>query len=321
MKPTLDKQKPTIVVSACLMGDSVRWNSTAATCRFITNELANHVNIITICPEMMMGLGVPRPAIRQGVHLSDPHKKLIVESKSSRDHTELVEATKAPVVEKCHNVEGFIMKAKSPSCGLEKVKLYNLDNGHSIDHRQKGVFAEVLMDTFKDASFIDEGRLIDHHLREHFVIGIFSLFNLKSIEPSLSSLQKFHAEYKYLLMSYNSYALKKLGDLCANRNNDSFESVYDKYYELFSQTIKLPLDTGKVYNTLVHIYGYFKKIVDDKEKHHILGLLDQYKRGSLPMTVPLEILNYLTKKYEVKYLAAQKIFAPYPEELALRRFI
>lgn len=313
--------KPTLVVSACLLGESVRWNATAATCRWVVDELSKFVNFITICPEVMMGLGVPRPTIRLGRYDAEDESNLLVETKTNKDHTQLAIATKEQVLMRSTNVEGFILKAKSPSCGIEKVKLYNLENGHSINHKQKGFFAQSLMDTYPDAGYVDEGRLINPQLREHFVIVIFALFNLKNIEKKLSALQKFHAEYKYLLMAFGPQALKRLGKLCADQKGKTFDEIYDEYYLTFSEAIKRPFNVGRVYNTLVHIYGYFKKVISENDRKHILELLDTYHRGQLPMSVPLELLYFLSKKYELSYLQEQKIFMPYPKEMALRRFI
>lgn len=321
LQKPIDKTRPTLVVSACLMGESVRWNATAATCRWIVDELSKFTNIITICPEMMMGLGVPRPTIRLGRLIPEDDQNLLVETKTGMDHTDLANKTIDKVIEKGRNAEGFILKAKSPSCGIEKVKLYNLSSGHSIDHKQKGIFAASLMENYPDAGYVDEGRLVNPLLREHFVIVVFALFNLKNIDRKISALQKFHAQYKYLLMAFAPSDLKKLGNICADHNGKSFEEVYDSYYEIFSSALRKPFNVGRVYNTLVHIYGYFKKVISEKDKKHIMALLDDYHKGQIPMTVPLELLHFLAQKYELNYLLDQKIFTPYPKELGLRRFI
>ncbi|MDD0851500.1 DUF523 and DUF1722 domain-containing protein [Halobacteriovorax sp. GB3] len=318
MKDVLDRNKPTILVSSCLMGDAVRWNSTGASCKWLVHSLSKHVNIQKVCPEMMMGLGVPRKTIRL-VH-SGTDEIRVVESKGSGEHTKSAFDTIPEVVKHGKSVDGFILKSKSPSCGLERVKVYNTKTGHP-DKSSVGLFAKALREEYSDCAFIDEGRLNDYRLREHFVTHLFALHRLKTIEPKISALQEFHAKNKYLIMCYKHSRVSELGRICSKGGKEDFSKLYLEYFELFSRTLSEPAPQGQIYSTLQHIYGYFKKVLDPKEKKHILNVVDDYKRGRVPMTIPLEILRFLTTKYDMSYLSDQCLFDPYPESLSLRRFI
>lgn len=304
-------RKPTIVVSKCLGFDSCRYDG-----QIIANDLVEklkkHTNIIPVCPEVEIGLGVPRPSLRiveknEQLSLIQPKTKKILTDEMERfSHNFL----------KDKEIEGFILKNRSPSCGIKDSKLYKENNPNPIG-KTSGFFTATAMDLFPNCIFEDEGRLTNYRIREHFLTSIFSLADFRKIKQAkrMAELVKFQSRYKYLFMSLNEQVMRKLGRIVANPEQISTENIFENFEkQLFKIFNKMAKYTSNI-NVLMHAFGYFSNVLNKQEKYFFLEVLEKYRNKKIPLSVPKNILKSWIIKYDEKYLAGQIFFNPYPEEL------
>ena len=165
---------------------------------------------------------------------------------------------------------------------------------------------------------IEEGRLTDPDQREAFVTQVFAYRTLKDIERRASALQEFHKIYKLILMEHSPVHYQRLGRLVANEKKLPFNQLYLKYIEGFMEALRIPSTKKKRANVLQHVLGYLKKCADDADRKRSLETIDEYRRGLLPLMVPVTLLHHLVNKFSIEYLKEQRFFAPYPKELSLR---
>ena len=254
------KERPLIAISACLLGSPIRYDSNHCREEWIIDELSKFVDFYPLCPEMEMGLGTPR----EEIHLYyDEGDKTNIKLRSKFTKTELL-----PLAEKTYEtmtgqmakvkIDGFILTKKSPSCGLSHVKTVNGENPKEVIHTQ-GLFAKNICEKYPSAPKIDNGRIRNVELREHFIKGVFAHFRFGQLEKNISSLQDFHKKYKYITMEHSPSSLQKLGQLVSNVDKLSNDELYEKYYQQFFETLKIEATLKKRYNTLMHLFGYFKK--------------------------------------------------------------
>lgn len=308
-----------IGVSSCLFGNKCRYDGSASTDKFIVDELLNYFNIIPYCPEEKI-FGTPRDTIR------------LVENDSG-DIKVMTNTTKADVTDELQNVSqqfaskakkdnlcGFILKSKSPTCGLERVKVYKEVNAPS-EKKGVGLFAAELKKVYPYLPIEEEGRLNDPWLKENFIMQIFAyndLLNFLSSKPTHKDLVEFHTSYKYLIYAKSQSSYKKLGSIVANHDKKDINDILQEYEIAFFEAIDEKGNINKTYNVLLHIFGYFKKDLSKEEKEHILESMEDYKKGIIPLVAVTKILNLLVTRFDQKYLKTQKFLNPYPKEFALR---
>jgi uncharacterized protein YbgA (DUF1722 family)/uncharacterized protein YbbK (DUF523 family) len=307
-------------VSACLLGTACRYDGVGASDKFVVSILQKYFDTVAYCPETIIW-GSPREAIRQ-VLSEEGELKIMTSTKNPKEVTSELENISKECANKIQNDDlcGFILKSSSPTCGLERVKVYKPFNAPSVKNGI-GVFAKQIKEKYPYLPVEEEGRLIDPWLRENFLMQIFAyqdLHNfLKSI-PTFNDLVIFHTSYKYLIYSKAQKSYTTLGRIVANKEKKQLDEILVEYKEEFLKAISLKGNVNKTYNVLLHMFGYFKKLITKEEKEEILEALNEYKERIIPLIAVMKIINLYVKRFDVQYLKVQKFLNPYPSELALR---
>ena len=308
-----------IAVSACLLGEKVRFDGGHKQDAFIMKQLSHYASFIPFCPEAK-AFGIPRPSIRL---VEDNHMQ-VISNKDGRSLSAPLEAavgSELAMLEK-HSLTGIILKSKSPSCGLGSAKVY-LPNGQSSG-KSNGVMAQKLQEVYPYLPIEEEGRLQDPWLRENFVMQIFAYDRwIKLLERSVSmhGLISFHTASKFLLQAKDEQNYRALGKIVANHENDDLTTCLNKYGALYLQTIAIKSSIKKTRNVLEHMAGFLKKVLHVNEKEMLHQLIQEYVEGIIPLITPMSMLLMLAKKYDSAYLLEQYFITPYPKELALRSSI
>ena len=307
-------------VSACLLGTPCRYDGVGASDKFVVSILQKYFDTVAYCPETIIW-GSPREAIRQ-VLSEEGELKIMTSTKNPKEVTSELENISKECANKIQNDDlcGFILKSSSPTCGLERVKVYKPFNAPSVKNGI-GVFAKQIKEKYPYLPVEEEGRLIDPWLRENFLMQIFAyqdLHNfLKSI-PTFNDLVIFHTSYKYLIYSKAQKSYTTLGRIVANKEKKQLDEILVEYKEEFLKAISLKGNVNKTYNVLLHMFGYFKKLITKEEKEEILEALNEYKERIIPLIAVMKIINLYVKRFDVQYLKVQKFLNPYPKELSLR---
>jgi len=314
-------RKPLVGISTCLTGEKVRYDGGHKLNRYLTNTLSRFVEFYPVCPEVECGLGTPREAMRL---VSVDGKTRLFTRKSERDITDQMMNwmdRKLTEMEEL-NLCGFIFKAKSPSSGYTKVKVYNQKGGVSYDG--VGLFSQGVLERFPLLPVEDDGRLNDAGLRENFISRMFLMHNWHNLageEKSRAKLMHFHGIHKYLLMSHSPAAQKELGSLIAVEMSMDIEDLYHAYFERFITAAGEIATVKKHTNVLLHVMGHFKKHLSSDEKQELKGVIDNYHDNLVPLIVPVTLINHYVRKYKDPYLETQYYLNPHPMELMLRNHV
>lgn len=305
-----------IGISACLLGDQVRYDGGHKRLPFASEELSRHFDFIKICPEQAIGMGVPRPTIRLVGDADNP--RLLGSTDSSLDVTEKMTVFARDTAATLDYISGYILCAKSPSCGMERVPVYS-EEGAGLGKIGVGLFAKQLMDAQPLLPVEENGRLNDVHLRENFVLRVVAYSRWQTMMAeglSAKRLQDFHRRHKFLLLAHNQPLYRELGPIVAESGD--LNDMADRYIQKFMQAIRQPATIKNHTNTLMHIQGFFKDHLDSSDKAQLSDVIKEYAAGMLPLLVPLEMLSMFLKKYQIDYLLDQYYFTPYPRDLKLR---
>lgn len=311
-------QKPLLGISSCLLGNKVRYDGGHKLDHFLSDLLGEFVDYFPVCPEVECGLSIPREAMRL-VMVEDEIKLLTQRTK--KDITPLMKNWIEPKLDELAelNLCGFVFKAKSPSSGMERVKVYS-ENGNPLK-KGVGLFAGAFMERFPHLPVEEEGRLHDPDLRENFIerIFVFQRWNdLTSQSKTVHALMQFHTEHKYLIMAHSPTILRELGKMVANATSKTIEEVYGRYIVRLSDALKLIATAKKNANVLQHLMGYFKKDLDHSEKAELNESISRYREELLPLVVPITLINHYIRKFQPEYLIRQHYLNPHPLELKLR---
>lgn len=308
-----NNKKPTVVVSRCLGFSKCRYNGDIINDKFV-EKLKEHVNYITVCPEADIGLGIPRDPVRL---VLENEKIDIYQPASGNVYTKEMEEYSKEILKPLDEVHGFILKGRSPSCGIKDVKIY-LGKEKSVGSiKGTGLFASYVMQKYPYTAIEEEGRLTNYNIREHFLTKLYTFFRFQVVKNtnSMKELVKFHSDNKYLLLAYNQSQLKNLGKIVANHDKKPFREVIDEYeYHLGLSFARLPRKSNYI-NTFMHIFGYFSESLTKGEKTFILDRFDKYREDKLHLSVIINLLKTYAIKYEREYLLNQTIWSAYPEEL------
>lgn len=309
----IDWPKLKVGISSCLIGNRVRHNGEHKANEWLMSQLGPFVSWTPICPEVEMGLGVPRETMRL-VGTAD-HPQLVT-VKSNKDYTLKAHLTIDQILKRDFDFDAFIFKKDSPTCGFERVKVYA---SSGIPAKSgSGLFAKSVQEKFPKIPMIEEGRLSDPSQREFFLTQVFIYGQFKRIPMSTRALQEFHRNHKLQLMAYDPGKYHLLGQIAANSQKQNLTEIFSEYHALLSELIKKPLTVKKYINVFQHMLGYFKKNLDSKEKAHLQKLLIDYQKTRIPLITLSAIFRYLSEKHEIQYLENQSILGPYPEEILTR---
>lgn len=310
-------ERPLIGISSCLLGNEVRYDGTAKRSRWLVEHFGEHVDYRPICPEMAIGMGVPRPPIRL-VGVPGDYRVRGVDDPAV-DVTAQLEAFALDTSSQLAGISGYVFMSKSPSCGMERVKLYDVD-GHA-GKRGVGVYARVLMQALPNLPCEEEGRLNDPALRENFVNRVFAYRRwqtLRAQRPDAGALIDFHARHKYLVMAHSQAAYQRLGRLLSTLKGVDLERVADAYAAEFMAALRRRVGRKRHVNVLQHIQGYLKRRIDGGDKRELADSIEAYRREEVPLIVPMKLLRHYFRRHPDDYIDRQWYLDPYPESLGLR---
>jgi uncharacterized protein YbgA (DUF1722 family)/uncharacterized protein YbbK (DUF523 family) len=306
-----DLARPVVIVSKCLGFDHCRYNGEMVDDPFV-RRLREFVEFKPVCPEMEIGLGVPRDPIR--VVIADGDMRLAQPS-TGKQFSESMNAFAESFLAGSGAVDGCLLKARSPSCGTRDVKIYNETGNLMSAAQRQGFFGRAAMRRFGDALVEDEGRLRNFLIRERFLTMLFTLARFRELEPTMALLTGFHARHKLLLMTYSEGVMRQLGKLGANQERRPVAEVFKDYGALLPRVFAGPPKYTAAINVLMHALGYFRDGLNADEKAFFLDSLQRYRTGKVPLAVPVGILRSWVVRFGEPYLAQQILFQPYPEGL------
>jgi uncharacterized protein YbgA (DUF1722 family)/uncharacterized protein YbbK (DUF523 family) len=302
-------------VSACLLGHEVRWDGGHKRDRFVTDTLGPWVQWVPVCPELELGLGVPREPIRLE---GDPAAPRLVAPKSRSDHTAAMLRFARARVEQlvAEDLSGYVLKKDSPSCGMERVRVHR-SRGGAPTRTGVGLFARVLRERLPLLPVEEEGRLNDPALRENFVERLFAYERWKHLaaRPSRAGLVAFHTAHKLLLLAHDPGAYRRLGRLVARMKGRRPADAVAAYGAAFMDALAASTTRGRHANVLEHMLGYVTDRLASEERRELVDLIADHRRGVVPLAAPLTLLKHHARRLDVAYLAAQVYLDPYPKAL------
>ncbi|KZZ46257.1 MAG: DUF523 and DUF1722 domain-containing protein [Saccharospirillaceae bacterium] len=313
-----------IGISACLMGQKVRFDGGHKRSRFCTDVLAEYFDYVPLCPEVAIGMGTPRQPIRLVGESKDTTN---VFARGTRD-TELdvsdqLRAYGQEQGEQHKNLCGYIFMQKSPSCGLFGVKRY-LDNGMP-EGTARGLYAEEFCKKQPLLPVEEAGRLNDPGLRENFLVRVFAYHDWQQFlasDFSAKDLIGFHARYKYLVMAHSQQYYKSLGHLLSDLSKAKLHTIAEEYFKQLMAALAKPASRKMNTNTLMHLQGYLKNCLSSGDKQELTDLIQHYHQGIVPLIVPLTLLkHHLSHQQQQHYANMQVYLNPYPYQLGLRNAI
>lgn len=314
-----------IGVSACLVGDEVRFDGQHKRDAFLTEQLAPFVTWVRVCPEVEVGMGVPREPVRL---VRGPRGRSLMRGlDTGADWTDRMNALAARRVNELsrEDLSGYVLKAKSPSCGMERVKVYEPgETKRPPDHKGVGLFAAALLERLPNLPVEEEGRLHDAHLRENFIERVFAYARVRRLWEgrwSVGDLVEFHTAHKMQLLAHSIDGYRALGQLVARAKKLPRAELRDEYEATFMAVLRKPATPGRHANVLMHMMGHLKQHLDEGDKRELLALIDDHRAGLLPLVVPVTLLGHHARRLAVAYLLGQTYLEPHPKELMLRNHV
>lgn len=313
-----DEEPIRVGISSCLLGRKVRFDGGHKRDRYLTDVIGEWVEWVSVCPEVEIGLGTPRPTIRLEGTADDAR---LVEPKSGEDLTERMRTYSGRKVGELQqlDLDGYVLKRASPTCGMERVRVWN-DSGMP-DKKGVGVFADVLLKKWPNLPVEEEGRLNDPVLRENFVERLFCRHRWRSLVRvglTRSRLISFHTAHKMLLRAHNEAGYRRLGKLVASFGSRPDGEIFTEYEDEFFDIVKRRAAPKRHANVLQHTLGYLRQVIDASDRRELLGLIEDYRNGLVPLVVPITMLRHHVHRHHVEYLIGQLYLEPHPKELMLR---
>jgi uncharacterized protein YbgA (DUF1722 family)/uncharacterized protein YbbK (DUF523 family) len=304
-------------ISSCLLGAKVRYDGGHKYDAYINGTLAQVFEFVPVCPETAIGLGTPREPIRL---VGDPGNPRAVGVRDpTRDATDRLARYGRETGDRLEGISGYIFKRASPSCGMERVKVYDKEGvpkGKGV-----GVYARAFMEVQPLLPVEEEGRLGDPVLRENFLERVFAYHRWQQLVASPlrpRSLVDFHSEHKLLVMAHSQAAYQRLGRLVARAGEGEIDELGAAYVAELMQALKRRVSRGRHANVLLHVFGYLKRILDAADKEEMLSTIEAYRRGSIPLIVPITLLKHHFRRHPDPYIERQRYLNPDPRELMLR---
>lgn len=312
--------KPRVVFSRCLTFESCRYSGQIVASEAV-EQFKRFFDCITPCPEADIGLGIPRDPIRI---VRENGELRLKQPATGRDVSEEMRAFGARFLDRLTkpgpgvSVDGFVLKSRSPSCGLFDVKLFGeTSEKGALPGRIAGLFGGAVLGRFPTVAVEDEGRLTNFTIREHFLTRVYlsARFRTFAENPTMAGLVRFQAENKLLFMAYNQTRTREVGRIVANPDKLPVARAFTRYAETLPLVFAKPPRYASAINVLQHGAGYFKGKVTSRERRFLSDLLDGYRAGRVPLSVPASVVRAWIARFDEEYLAGQTFFRPYPEEL------
>lgn len=308
-------------ISTCLLGEKVRFDAGHKKDAYLTDVLGEYFEWVPVCPELEVGMGVPREPVRL---LGAPEAPRMVGVKSEKDWTVAMNDYAADRVASLRDLHlsGYIVKSDSPSCGMARVKVYGKSGIPAKNGR--GLYTKVLMEAYPLIPVEEEGRLNDPGLRENFIVRVFSYHRLQQLVNrrfSVGDLVRFHSAHKYLLLAHSPTHYDQLGRVVANAKKVPPASLRESYSRLFMEGLAVHSTPKKNTNVLQHILGFLKDKLTSEEKQDIMDAIEDFRKEITPIVVPLTLLRHYVRKHAIVYIADQVFLQPHPKELMLRNHV
>lgn len=306
-------EKPVVVVSKCLGFAHCRWNGLTIQAPAV-EQLKKEVDFLTVCPEVEIGLGVPRDPIRI---IRQNGNTMLVQPATGRDFTQLMNDFVGSYLSGLEVVDGFILKEKSPSCGTRRVKIYPGPGKVPVAAQGAGFFGGAVLEKFAHLPIEDEGRLNNFKIREHFLTRLFAAFRFRQLKhsPSSHGLVQFQARNKLLYMAYNQQRMRAMGKIVANPAKKPLPEVLAEYETNFYRVFAAMSRYTSNIDVLMHAFGYVSKRITKQERVFFLDMLEKYRDERLPLSALIGVMKAWIIRFEVEYLQQQTFFDPYPEGL------
>lgn len=311
-------EKIKVGISACLLGQPVRFNGSHKNSPFCHDVLSQWFDFVPLCPEVEIGMGIPREPIRLVNENNQIRVKNVTDQ--SRDYTDQLHQLADEKAPELADLCGYIFMQKSPSCGVFRVKVYNT-NGMPEVNPAMGAFAYQLKQHLPLLPMEEAGRLNDIRLRENFIIRVFAHQDWRKnvmAEPEPKNLVAFHTRYKFLLQAHSEVDYRQLGQLVADAGVKPIDEILSNYFSLFTACLTNVAKINNHVNVLLHILGFLKTKVTSEVKQSILNLITRYKEQKVHLIVPITMLKHYVELHQIEYLLNQKYLSPYPYELGLR---
>ena len=310
-----------IGISACLLGEKVRFDGGHKRDGFINETLSQFVQFVPICPEVDIGLGTPRESLRL---VRDGDRVRMIAPKSGADHTTAMERHSRQEAKRLGEEDlcGYIFKKDSPTCGVQRVRVYDHNGVPSKNGR--GLFAAALIGRNPLLPVEEEGRLRDPRLRENFFERVFAYWRLKNLFASrwrVGDLVRFHTSEKLLLMAHDPKGHSALGKVVAGAKGEPRRELVRNYRTMFMDILIKRATVRKHCNVLHHVLGHFRKLITDEDRSEILEVVEDFRHGHVPLVVPVTLLRHHVRRHGVSYLRNQSYLEPHPKELMLRNHV
>ena len=309
-------------ISSCLLGEEVRFDKGHKRDSYVMGTLSAYFEFVPVCPEMGIGMGTPREPIRL---VGNPARPSAVGVRSKDlDVTDALEGFAAQTVQRLQaaGISGYILKRGSPSCGMERVKVYSPKGMPS--HSSSGIYARVLMEGMPLLPVEEEGRLGDPVLRENFIQRVFVYHRWQRTAMSgmtPGKLVDFHTRHKLILMAHSQAAYRRLGQLVARAGSEAMDDLAASYISESMATLKRRATRKSHANVLMHLMGFLKRSIDREDKAELAETIDAYRVGQVPLVVPMTLLNHHFRRHPDPYVEGQHYLAPHPKELMLRNVL
>jgi uncharacterized protein YbgA (DUF1722 family)/uncharacterized protein YbbK (DUF523 family) len=317
----MEQEKPRLGISACLLGQRVRYDGGHKRDAFLTDIFGRYIEWVAVCPELEAGMGVPRETVRLVGTAASPR---MVAEKSGKDWTPAMTRFAANRVTELTRLDlsGYVFKKDSPSCGLERVRIYNANNLPARNGR--GLFAAAVTRNLPLLPVAEEGRLNDPALRENFIERVFAYHRWQKQlagRKSIATLVYFHTVHKFLLLAHSERHYRRLGRIVAAAKQNPIRDAYDEYGRFFMAGLAVHATAKKHANVLNHMTGYFSQRLSPEERVELVQLINDFRHQLIPLIVPITLVRHYVRKYGVEYLATQVYLDSSPKELMLRNHV
>lgn len=308
-------------VSQCLLGEQVRFDGGHKRSRYLTEVLSQFIEFRPVCPEVAIGLGIPRKPIRLVV--KGDQTRVVGVADPDMDVTDALVAQAEAAVAQMPDICGYVFMQNSPSCGVFGMKRYRT-NGYTMDAKGRGAYAQRFMELMPYLPVEEAGRLNDAGLRENFLTRVFAFHDFKAHlahEPTAKKLIAFYSRYKYQVMAHHVPSYFEIGRFLSNLAGCDINASRDRFFHLFMTALSHHATRKGNTNAMMHLRGYLKEILSTQDKQELSQLVDSYKAGVVPLVVPLTLLKHHLLKLDNPYLKSQTFWEPHPDQLGLRNHI
>ena len=305
--------KPKVLVSRCLGVEACRYDGAIIPDEFV-DRLREHADVVAVCPEVAIGLGTPRDPVQV---VADARHRKLVQPSTGDDLTEQIESYTHETVSRIGQLDGAILKSRSPSCGIHDVTIRNARGGSVLTGKGRGMFADGLMRAFSGKAIEDEARLSNERIRDHFLTKLYCLADFRRTRQAgtMKGLVEFHSRQKLTLMAYHQVEMRQLGRLVANDEGLAVEAIYESYQRGLERALARMARYTSHVNVLMHGFGYYSQDLTSRERRHYLSALDDYREGKMPLVGVKQMMVSRLYQFDLQYLIDQTYFRPYPEDL------